>query len=324
MDATTVVEDHLDTLSRRGFLTGVGMMAAVAAAATSAPQLAFADEAQAQTQQEEGPKKIFDGVNLAQGHIVHDPNLCAGCRTCEIVCSLSHHGKVDRHLSNIFITTDWLGGYISKAEVCKQCAGAECVAVCPTKALHVDEKAGARVVDPELCVGCRLCENACPVEPSRIHYNARENVCGKCDLCGGEPLCVAHCPTQALHGSWEEITEDDSAIQTASGIMVNVALTGGIIAIAPDAITLRDINAEKKAPGVVVFGALDSTYSQPFTAKIKASFFDAEGETLYFSERLEEHVDTEGSITFEDSFETAEPDRVATINLEVMCGKIAG
>lgn len=322
---SNIIEEHAGTLSRRGLLTGVGLMAAAAAAAAAAPKKAYAQEtAPTATAQNSTTKKIFDGVELSMGRIVHDPDKCAGCRDCEIVCSLAKLGKVDPEQSNIRIKTDYLGGYISEAYACKQCAGAECLSVCPTGALHTDEKTGARVIDQNVCVGCQLCLNACPVEPSRIHYNPATNTCMKCDLCGGEPQCVQHCPAGALTASWEAEKEDDSIVKTPSGVVVNVALTGGIISIAPDSIQLSDINVEKKPSSVVLSGKLDSTYTQPFPAKIKVSYFDEAGDTLFFSERQEIPVDVGGSITFEDSFETSEPDKVTECNLEVMCGKIAG
>ena len=294
--------DEKTSLSRRSFLTGAGLAAGGIVVGSMMPGLtgiALADDATSATSST--GTQIFDGVKLSEGHIVHDPDLCAGCRECEIVCSLNKWGVVNPELSNIRIHTDILGGYISEAYACKQCAGAECVAVCPTKANHVDETTGARVIDPTLCTGCKLCMEACPCTPSRIHYNAAQNICFKCDLCGGEPKCVAYCPAGALSSSWVEAAADANTIKTASGIDTKV-----------------------DSGSVTVLGNIASTYTQPFTAKIKASYFNSDGDTLNFSQRLELEVDTGQTVPFEDVFETTAPKDVKKIRLEIMCGKIAG
>ena len=78
---------------------------------------------------------------------------------------------------------------------CKQCQSPECLSICPTGALYINEKTGARVIDPETCSGCKLCIQACPQYPnSPIRYDADRNICVKCDLCDGEPQCVKFCP----------------------------------------------------------------------------------------------------------------------------------
>ena len=317
-----LVSDHVsDALSRRGFISGVGFVAAGAAAALAMPGYAHADEvAEASTQE----KRIFDGQALAQGHIVHNPDNCAGCRQCEIVCSLNKYGRVNPEISNIRIRTDVLGGFISEAEACKQCAGAECMAVCPTGALHADEATGARVIDASKCVGCKTCLEACPATPSRIHFIESKNVCAKCDLCGGDPQCVKHCPGEALSCSWVEAAADANLFTTDTGITVTLDLTGSVIVVAPNDVVISGINTVKTGSSVSVIGNVASTYTQPFEAKIKVSYFDAEGNTLFFSERLVVDVPINGNADFEDVFETSDPNAVASCNLEIMCGKIAG
>lgn len=309
-------------LSRRGFIAGIGVVAAGAVAAAAVPGVALAEEATAPEKAEE--KQIFQGQTLAQGHIVHDPDKCAGCRVCEITCSLNKFGVVHPEWSSIRIRTDILGGYISQAETCKQCAGAECMAVCPTEALHVDEKTGARVIDQGKCVGCQTCLDACPAVPSNVHYVAAQNTCVKCDLCGGEPKCIANCPAGALTASWMEDEGAANTVMTDCGIAVTIDLTGAILVVAPDSVTVDAVTAVKEAGRVKVSGKVTDGYTQPFTCKVKASYFNAEGETLFFSDRLEIEVEVGQTIDFEDMFETDAPDEVTSINLEIMCGKIAG
>jgi tetrathionate reductase subunit B len=80
--------------------------------------------------------------------------------------------------------------------VCRMCRKAPCVKACPTEALYQEELDGIVLVDESLCSGCGACEKVCPFEA--IWINDALGIALKCDLCGGAPICVEHCPTQAL------------------------------------------------------------------------------------------------------------------------------
>jgi Fe-S-cluster-containing dehydrogenase component len=137
-------------------------------------------------------------IALSKGHIIVNTSICGGCHTCAIICSLKNEGKINWQLSRIQVSRDELGGCIQVPLPCNQCDGPECLLACPTGALHVDEKTGARVIDSEVCVGCQLCLNSCIASPPRIRFNAEKNICFKCDLCNGDPQCVKFCPTGAI------------------------------------------------------------------------------------------------------------------------------
>ena len=47
------------------------------------------------------------------------------------------------------------------------------------------------VIDYNLCVGCRMCVYACPF--GAMGFDADRGRPYKCDLCGGDPLCVKFC-----------------------------------------------------------------------------------------------------------------------------------
>jgi Fe-S-cluster-containing hydrogenase component 2 len=52
------------------------------------------------------------------------------------------------------------------------------------------------VVDTDLCIGCGMCSIACPLGGITVDADAGHAV--KCDLCGGDPLCVKFCAYGAL------------------------------------------------------------------------------------------------------------------------------
>ena len=55
---------------------------------------------------------------------------------------------------------------------------------------------GAVEIDAARCAGCKMCLLACPY--GNIHFDKAEGVSGKCDLCGGDPMCVRSCTSAAL------------------------------------------------------------------------------------------------------------------------------
>ncbi len=316
-----------DTLTRRGFITGVG--GATAGALVAAMGTAKAGEIAAPQQVDgaadaAGAGQAFPAMVPSIGHVEFNPDLCAGCRVCEAVCSLAHFDLVNTEYSAIRINTDVLGGYVSDAETCKQCPGAECVAICPTGALHVDETTGARVIDSTQCIGCESCVNACPCDSPRPHYLEDLGYTFKCDLCGGDPWCVKCCSGGALSCSWVEQEADPTVIQTDTGIVVDYDLSGSIYVIAPDSLSVSGVYTKVDGNKVLVGAHVASTYTQPFTCKVKTTYFDQAGESIYASERIEFEIDVAGEGDFEDVYEADDPAAVGSIRLEIMCGKIAG
>ncbi len=119
-----------------------------------------------------------------------DPYYCASCSTCAAICSTRAWGESNPALSAIKITQNRMNGEVT-INTCHQCAAPSCMQACMFDAMYIDENTGARVIDQDKCTGCRQCQNACPFDA--VVYNPKTNTCFKCDLCGGNPLCVEHC-----------------------------------------------------------------------------------------------------------------------------------
>jgi formate dehydrogenase gamma subunit len=77
-----------------------------------------------------------------------------------------------------------------------QCETHPCTLDCPTGATFVDVN-GVVVVDPDLCIGCGNCVDACPYAARSV--DPVKGIVEKCDLCapfvarGEQPACVATC-----------------------------------------------------------------------------------------------------------------------------------
>ena len=119
----------------------------------------------------------------------YDPQLCVGCHICEEVCSETWFKVIDVDKSRIRIHDDDGEGLL-RAVFCVQCG--ECVAVCPSEALHQDRRGIVRV-RKKVCVGCLSCVGFCPYLAMFFHRNETEPY--NCIACG---QCVPDCPTDAL------------------------------------------------------------------------------------------------------------------------------
>jgi Fe-S-cluster-containing hydrogenase component 2 len=126
--------------------------------------------------------------------IARDLSKCSGCRKCEIACSLFHENRIWPEASRIRVFMLVPG--LEFPHFCAQCEDYPCVEACTVKALSIDSKTGAVLVDEEECTSCGQCIDACP---GRIpHMHPTENQILICDLCGGDPQCVKVC----REGGW--------------------------------------------------------------------------------------------------------------------------
>ncbi len=268
-------------VSRRGFLGGAGVAAGVLATTAG---MAMADEA-APAEEE--------AIQPALGHINHLSYVCAGCRICEIVCTLSHEGKIQPSLARNIVHKDIQAGDLTHVLYCQQCDDPQCLKACPTGALHVDSETCARVIDQDVCIGCQTCLNACIYAQggqgeSRIKFNPETNTCFKCDLCGGDPQCVKYCPIGASQSSWIEYRE--IVRPGIDDYVADEAVEGAIEGVTFD----REIGGQQAAKcreakewalvatdtGVAAVGTMGSSDGGALRLTLHAEFLDADGNVL--------------------------------------------
>lgn len=195
-------------LTRRGFLLFSTCAAASLAALGVSGALAAAS-----------PLIILDN---AKGLILADPTRCVGCQRCELACTEFNDGRAQPSLSRIKVDRvmsfgpdgptggpgmhgAWGDGLVIQG-VCRQCPHpVPCATACPVGAIVLDAATGARVVNAQACVGCRLCQRACPWDMMVFDEQAQKS--SKCFLCQGTPKCVEACPAAALaYVPWRDIT----------------------------------------------------------------------------------------------------------------------
>jgi tetrathionate reductase subunit B len=173
-------------LSRRDLLKQSTGAVAVAGAAVAAPS------ASAATPQ---PKKHY-------GMLI-DARRCYGVHACSVACKAEFDVP--------------LGYNRSWVEYINHCSAPNCVTVCPTGATWKREEDGIVVVDPDICIGCKYCVQACPYDAR--FPNPETGTAEKCDFCihrvsqGLEPACVEACPSRAR--IFGDLNDPDSEISRA-------------------------------------------------------------------------------------------------------------
>jgi Fe-S-cluster-containing dehydrogenase component len=161
--------------------------------------------------------------------LVIDLDICVGCQACATSCkewnTQGYSAPLnDRNAHGSSPEGTWLNrihGYEVKSpsddqsrivhfpRSCLHCEEPACVTVCPTGASYKRVEDGIVLVNPETCIGCKLCSWACPYGAREYDYD--HGVMKKCTLCVDRiynenfaqedrvPACVKACPTGARH-----------------------------------------------------------------------------------------------------------------------------
>ncbi len=140
------------------------------------------------------------------------PERCIGCKHCEIACRLAH-SKTNQlfdlpndNSAHKRIFVESTVNYLTMPIRCRHCNPAPCEQVCPTGAIHRDDKLDVVIVDTAKCIGCAMCAIACPFDVISFYKNLAfdKQVNIKCDFCIDRlskdklPACVEACKTNAL------------------------------------------------------------------------------------------------------------------------------
>ncbi len=142
------------------------------------------------------------------------PSRCIGCLNCELACSSRFWGEYFPAPARINLTFFKDGGQVPIT--CFQCDSAPCASVCRTGALTRDEAGGVLEVNPDRCIGCRMCVMACPF--GNVAYSPAGRRAVKCDQCQGQPRCAAACPSRAIEFVPDEAAAKDRRAAFAASL----------------------------------------------------------------------------------------------------------
>ena len=173
-----------------------------------------------------------------------DLDICVGCHACAVACKEWN----DQGISAPLPDTDAYGvapdgvwfnrvhSYELEAldaqpastlhfpRSCLHCETPACVSVCPTGASYKRAEDGIVLINPDTCIGCKLCSWACPY--GAREYSPSEGIMKKCTLCVDriyndsipeaqrQPACVQACPTRAR--GFGDFNDPDSEVSVRS------------------------------------------------------------------------------------------------------------
>ena len=88
------------------------------------------------------------------------PELCSGCKICELACTVAHFGVNNPKKSAIRVMVTYPHPVVRMPIVCSQCRVPVCADACPVDALA--RRDGIVALDKDKCISCMKCLDACP------------------------------------------------------------------------------------------------------------------------------------------------------------------
>lgn len=127
-----------------------------------------------------------------------DAAKCTGCGACRIACQMQWHLPPDRFYNRLEFREN--GSYPKVRQAifpvqCMHCDNPPCQTVCPTKATYKTTD-GIVHVNPQKCIGCKMCMLACPYDVRQPNEKGIVEKCRFCDdyvALGEQPPCVTTC-----------------------------------------------------------------------------------------------------------------------------------
>lgn len=159
--------------------------------------------------------------------MILDLRKCFGCNACTVACKQANATPPETFFTRVVVGEE--GTFPNTKQtymphICYHCDNAPCVEICPTGASQKIEKDGTVQIAYDICVGCRLCMEACPYDARFFNQGSLPKYWGeeglneyeaarepeyvpdtviKCTFCksrrknGREPACVETCPAVA-------------------------------------------------------------------------------------------------------------------------------
>jgi len=137
------------------------------------------------------------------GFVINNDD-CIGCHACSTACKSEN--EVPLGVQRTWVKSVETGLFPNvrrsfQVTRCNHCENPPCVRICPVTAMY-QRGDGIVEFDPDVCIGCKACMQACPYDA--IYIDPDSGTAAKCHYCahrvdiGLEPACVVVCPEHAI------------------------------------------------------------------------------------------------------------------------------
>jgi Fe-S-cluster-containing dehydrogenase component/formate-dependent nitrite reductase membrane component NrfD len=133
-----------------------------------------------------------------------DHRKCIGCHACSTACKSENEVPLGVYRTWVkYVETGTFPDARRHFQVtrCNHCANPPCVRICPVTAMY-QRTDGIVEFDPNVCIGCKACLQACPYDA--IYIDPETHSAAKCHFCshrteiGLKPACEVVCPEEAI------------------------------------------------------------------------------------------------------------------------------
>ena len=161
------------------------------------------------------PKEPSGPSEKNYGFVINNES-CIGCHACSTACKSENN--VPLGVNRTWVKYTEIGEHPNSRRQfqvtrCNHCENPPCVRICPVTAMYQRED-GIVEFDPEVCIGCKACMQACPYDA--IYIDPDNGTAAKCHYCGHrtemglEPACAVVCPTHSIIAG--DMNDPDSEI----------------------------------------------------------------------------------------------------------------
>ncbi|MFW5966125.1 MAG: 4Fe-4S dicluster domain-containing protein [Persicimonas sp.] len=159
--------------------------------------------------------KRVDDADKNYGFVINNES-CIGCHACSTACKSEN--DVPLGVNRTWVKYTEIGEHPNtrrqfQVTRCNHCQNPPCVRICPVTAMYQRDD-GIVEFDPDICIGCKACMQACPYDA--IYIDPDNGTAAKCHYCGHrtelglEPACVVVCPTHSIIAG--DLNDPDSEI----------------------------------------------------------------------------------------------------------------
>lgn len=146
----------------------------------------------------------FDAIHVVNGVAIVDENKCTACEKCISECPKNIITLVPLKQKVVVDCSNLQFGKVVKEDCKVGCIGCKiCEKACPFDAIHVVDNLAK--IDYEKCTNCMVCAERCPTKAITALLEDRKEAFIVADKCIGCTICAKNCPVDCIAGELKKV-----------------------------------------------------------------------------------------------------------------------